>query len=471
MLDLSSDEITSEPIYRVIAILTLPLLAQNLVESASLIIDLYWIGRLNEQAVGAVGMAFPLVGLLLIAVIGVPFIGTMILVSQRMGADNEEGARIAAFNGTILGALLGLVIGGGAYLLAPWLVDLIVSVQPNTQGSVTDLTVSYFRILALGMAFAAASDAIEAAFVARGDSRAALYLSLTTVGTIMIADPVLMFGIGPAPRLGVDGAALATVLGYVTGLLLGLGFVAVGRSGGIMSRDTMKLDLDVFRQLYDRGIAPTAQRANRRVVDVLVMIIVFAAGGAVALAAYLVGSRVFSIASIPADGFQSATQTAVGQNLGADQPSRATRSTWVGALLVGGLLALFGLVQWMFPGTIANILAPELDGDALSLTIDLLRILAVCYPAFGALYALQGGFNGANRGEVSFRSSLVQYWGLQVPLAAGLGLLLDGGATGVFWAISLSNILTAVLLGGYYYYVSQSGMFQTAADEASEAAA
>lgn len=471
MLDLSSDEITSEPTYKVLAILTLPLLAQNLVESASLIIDLFWIGRLDEEAVGAVGMAFPLTSLLLIAAIGVPYIGTMILVSQRMGADDEAGARSAAFNGTVLGGVLGLVLGGLAYLAAPWLVEFIVSIQPNTSGAITDLTVSYFRILALGMSVAAMSDAIEASFVARGDSRAALYLSVVTVGTIMIADPVLIFGLGPFPAMGVDGAALATVLGYVTGLALAVGFVLVGRNGGVITRDDMSVDLDVFRDLYDRGFAPTAQQANRRVVEVLVMIIVFAAGGAAALAAYLVGSRVFSIASIPADGFQSSTQTVVGQNLGANKPDRAARSTWVGAVLVGVLLTLFGAVQWLFPGTITNILAPEVDGAAFELTIEFLRILAICYPAFGAVYAFQGGFNGASRGEVSFRSSVVQYWALQIPLAAGLGLLLDGGATGVFWAISLSNILIAILLGSYLVYVNRGGMFKNAAQEASEDAA
>ena len=469
MFDLSSEEITSKPLTRVLVILSVPLLGQNLVEVASLVIDLFWIGRLSEGAVSAVGLAFPLVSLLLLACIGVPYIGTMILVSQRTGAEDEKGAQRATFNGAVLGAILGLVFGIGAYLSAPQLVEFIMITQPNPPSEVADLTVAYFRIIALGMCIAAVSDALEAAFIARGDSRAALNISVATVGMIMIADPVLIFGLGPVPALGVEGAALATVLGYATGLGLAAYYAATGRSGGILSRDAFDLQVDLFRELFDNGFSPAAQMANRRVADVLIVLVVFAAGGAPALAAYLVGTRIFSIASVPADTVQTATQTVVGQNLGADQPGRASMTAWLSALLICTLLALAALGQWMLAEPITRAFAPELDGAAFELAVDFLQILALSYPAFGVLYALQGGFNGASRGEVSFRASVVHYWVLQLPLAVGAGLYMGGGATAVFWAITLSNVLTGVGLAVYYYYVQQSGMFRTAAEEAGAA--
>lgn len=471
MFELSSDEITSAPIHRVLTLLSIPLLAQNVVEVASLVIDLFWIGRLGGDAVAAVGLAAPLFSLLLIVVVGVPYIGTMILVSQRVGADEESAAQVATFNGVALGAVLSVVIGGGAALAAPTLVELLTVIRPGpTPAHVITLTVRYFRILALGLVFAATSDAIEAAFVARGDSRAALYISIATVGTILAADPVLIFGLGPIPALGVGGAALASVLGFAAGLVLAVAFVLRGRCGGVMSRAATHVSFDEFRALFDQGFAPSAQQANRRVAELVIVAIVFVAGGPAALAAYAVGTRVFSAASIPAQGFQSATQSVVGQNLGAGKPERAARTARVGVSILGGILLLLATIQWTMAASITNALAPRLSAESFVLAVDFLQLLAVSYPAFGAIYILQGGFNGASRGAVSFRSSVLQYWGLQIPLAGIAAIFLKTGVVPIFGAIAASHVLTAIILAGYYH-THRDGMFRDAADSATEAAA
>jgi len=471
MFELSSDEITSEPIHRVLALMSIPLLAQNVVEVASLVIDLFWIGRLGGDAVAAVGLAAPLFSLLLILVIGVPYIGTMILVSQRLGADEKAAAQRATFNGVALGAILSVVIGGAAVLAAPTLVELLTMIRPGpTPADVVELTVSYIQILALGLVFAATSDAIEAAFVARGDSRAALYISIATVATILIADPILIFGLWVVPEMGINGAALASVLGFLAGLVLAVAFVLRGRSGGVMSRSATRVGLDEFRALYDRGFAPAAQQANRRVAELVMVAIVFLAGGLVALAAYAVGTRVFSAASIPAQAFQSATQSVVGQNIGAGKPERAAHTAWTGVVILGGILSLLAIVQWEMAATITNLLAPELSGASFTFAVDFLRLLALSYPAYGAMYVLQGGFNGASRGSVSFRSSVLQYWGLQIPLAGIAAVLLETGVVPVFGAIAASHVLTAAILA-VYYHTQRDGLFHEAADNVTEASA
>ncbi|OYR40796.1 hypothetical protein DJ82_06805 [Halorubrum sp. Ib24] len=471
MFELSSDEVTSKPIHRVLALMSIPLLAQNVVEVASLVIDLFWIGRLGGDAVAAVGLAAPLFSLLLILVIGVPYIGTMILVSQRVGADKEGAAQRATFNGVVLGAVLSVVIGGGAVLATPTLVGFLTMIRPGpTPANVVELTVTYIRILALGLVFAATSDAIEAAFVARGDSRAALYISIATVATILIADPVLIFGLGPVPEMGISGAALASVLGFAAGLVLAVAFVLQGRSGGVLSRTATRIDLDEVRALYDRGFAPAAQQANRRIAELVMVVIVFFTGGPVALAAYAVGTRVFSAASIPAQAFQSATQSVVGQNLGAGKPERAADTTRAGVVILAGVLGLLAIVQWEMASSITNVLAPELSGAAFTLAVDFLRLLALSYPAYGTMYVLQGGFNGASRGEVSFRSSVLQYWAIQIPLAGIAAVLLKTGVIPVFGAITGSHVLTTVILAGYYH-IQRDTLFHDAADNVANGSA
>ncbi len=105
--------------------------------------------------------------------------------------------------------------------------------------------------------------------------------------------------------------------------------------------------------------------------------IVFLAGGPVALAAYAVGTRVFSAASIPAQAFQSATQSVVGQNLGAGKPGRAADTTRVGVVILGGVLGILAIVQWTMATSIMNVLAPELSGASFIFAVDFLRLLAI----------------------------------------------------------------------------------------------
>jgi Na+-driven multidrug efflux pump len=263
VFDLSSDEVTSAPIHRVLALLSVPLVAQNVVEVASIVVDLFWIGRLGGRAVAAVGLAAPLFSLLLILTIGVPYIGTMILVSQRVGDDDEAGARRAAFNGVVLGAVLSLAIGAVAVVAVPALVALLVELRPGpTSAAVAAMTVRYLRILAVGLVLASVSDAIEGAFVARGDSRAALAVSVATVGTILVADPLLIFGFGPVPGLGLPGAAVASVLGFVAGLLVALWFVYTGRAGRVLTWATATVRLEELRACRRRHSRRTA--ASRR---------------------------------------------------------------------------------------------------------------------------------------------------------------------------------------------------------------
>lgn len=472
MFDLSPEEITSGPLYRVLAILSFPLLFQNLVRVAQNVIDLFWLGRLGGDAVAAVGIAYPTIGVILMFAAGITFIGTQVRVSQRVGADNLVGARETAFNGLALAVLFGLVLGVASYLVAPTLIGLMTSTQPqSTAGHVAELAVQYFQILALGMVGAASTDAIEAAFVAHGDSRAAFHINLTSVVVNVTADPILIFGVGPVPALGIEGAALATVCGYGSAVLVGLTFVLRGRSGGVLSRDALSVDFGELREIVDIGLPPAAQRANRRVAETIIVVIVFAAGGAVGVTAYILGTRVASAAIVPASGLQSATQSVVGQNLGAGEPGRAARTTGIGVAFVALLLVPVAIVQYAMSGGIVDLLAPNVSAAAFETTVDFLHILAYGYPAFGAVFVLQGGFNGASKSRVSFVASIFQYWVVQLPIAALGGVILGQSVVAVFWAATIANVLTAVGLGVYYYYSAQSGMFETASEEIEASAA
>ncbi|MFC3959217.1 MATE family efflux transporter [Halovivax cerinus] len=461
MLDVDREDITDGPIARTLLVLAAPLLVQNMVQVAQQLVDTLFLGRHSVEAVAAVGLNFPVVTLLGAITIGV-IVGTQVLVSQRVGAGELDDARRAAVNGAGLGILAGGLVGVGAFALASEGMALF-----GADDLTTRYAAEYLATYALFLPVLAASDVIEGGFVGWGDSRAALYINLLAVGVNVVLDPILIFGWGPVPEYGVTGAALATGIGYGCGFVLGLGLFLAGRDGFALTRDVLVVDADDCREIVDIGWPTAGQYTASQAARVLMVGVVSAVGGSPAIAAYTVGARVSSVAFVPAMGLQKAAQSMIGQNLGADRPERARRTTWVGVAIAAGALTAVGLVQFAIPETLAEIAIPEGSARDIELAAQYLVILAVGYWAIGATYLLQAGFNGARRTRTSLAASLAQYWVVRLPLALVLAYPIGLDVEGVFWAVTLSNAAIAVSLGAYYHYETGEGMNQRAVAAAS----
>jgi putative MATE family efflux protein len=492
MFDLDPEDITDGPLLRGLLVLAAPLLAQNVVQVVQQVVDLFWVGRLSSNAVAAVGLTIPLIAITSAVVLVLPFVGTQVLVSQRVGGDDISGAQRALFTGLVIAVGVGLVIGVIAFVAARPLIDLLLSTRPESATDhVVDLAVAYFGISVLGMWISAISDTTEAAFIGWGDSRMALYMNLLALGLGILLDPFLIFGFNNNPLfellglsglqstllsltgfggVGIEGAAFANIIGYGMGGLLGLTFVARGRNGGMLSRTAARIDFSEIRSLFDIGSPVCGQLIAKQVVELVLVLVAFEVGGAAGIAAYIVGFRVASVAVIPSNAFKQATQSIVGQNLGAGSTSRARRVTWFGVAVAVSVLFVVGIVQWAIPQTLVNLFVPTLSADATELAVLYLTILAYGYPAIGASSLLQAGFNGASRTRTTLVASLFQYWGIRLPIAIVGGIFLAFEMRAVFWAVTLSNIIAAIGLGGYYYYSTADGMLDRAV-EATEATA
>jgi len=127
------------------------------------------------------------------------------------------------------------------------------------------------------------------------------------------------------------------------------------------------------------------------------------------------------------------------------------------------------VVQWLVPGALTHLFVPGMSAAGTRLTVDYLRILAYGYWAIGASYLFLAGFNGARRTGTSLAVSLLQYWGVRLPLAAVGAYWLGYGIHAVFWAVTLSNVAAAVGAGLYYRYTTNDGMLDRAANAASSA--
>ncbi|KTG11634.1 MATE family efflux transporter [Haloprofundus marisrubri] len=462
MFDLTTEDITEGSISRALVVLAAPLVIQSLTQVVQQLVDVFWLGRYGENAVAAVGLNYPIISLVVILVTLAPFVGTQVIVSQRVGGDDPEGARRIAFHGVTLGLAFAAVVGALTYVAAPEIVRLV-----GADPAFAEMAAIYLATYALGMPFVVVSDTLEGAFTGWGDSRAALYVTLVTVVTNLVLDPFLILGLWVFPEMGVEGAALATVAGFAAGMTLAIALAVGPRDTFSLSTADVGFDVAEYREILDVGGPLVGQRIAQDAVRVVIVGIVAVAGGAAGLVAYTVGARIASIAFIPAGGLQQASQSIIGQNLGAENPERANRTTWTGVAIAAVALGLIGAVQWFVPESLTLLFVPDISEVALGWTVQYLQILALGYWALGATYLFLGGFNGARKTKTSLVVSLAQYWGVRLPIAAVGVYLFDFGVSAVFWAVTLSNVAAAVGAGAYYYYTTSDGMFERAVSVAS----
>ncbi|MFC7167109.1 MATE family efflux transporter [Halospeciosus flavus] len=465
MFDVSREEITEGSLPRALVLLSTPLVAQYFVVVIQQVVDVFWVGRLGENAVAAVGLVLPLVGLAMVPS-HISTVGSQVLVSQRVGADDSGAARRVAVNAAVVGFVLQVVAFVLVFLFASDVVGLL-----GASEAVVPLAVTYLTVYVAGSIPSGVSDALEGGFVGSGDSRAALYVNVTAVVVNAVLDPFLildtvfgsdLLGVG----LGIFGAALASALGFTTGLLLAATMAFRGNYTFSLSRADVSFDRGDVRELVGVGGPSAGQNTARQVARLLVIAIVSFVSGAAGLAAYTVGARIATVAFVPAQGLGQAATSVVGQNLGARKPERAQTAAWLAVGIAAVGLGLVGAVQWFFPATIALLFVPEITPRGLELSTAYLQILAVGYWALGVIYTIEAGFNGAGRTRVSMVSTMLQYWLVRLPIAAVGALVLSYGVFAVFWGVTISNVVAALGLCGYFWYATRGGMLDRAADDA-----
>jgi putative MATE family efflux protein len=406
---------------------------------------------------------------LTVSIAGV-FVGTQVLVSQRVGAGNESGARTATTTALCATIVAGLAMGGLVYANIDTLLSLFAGVRPRGAGSgVLPLASEYLEILALGIVFAGLSDTLEASYMGWGESRVTLYINVFSVAVNLCLDPILIFGLGPIPELGMRGAALATVGGYIGGFLLGVWFITSRTTSDVLTTNTLRPKLKDLRELLDIGLPRSVQSGASAASSIVMVGVAFAIGGGAGLAAYTVVSRIGAVSARLIISFNMAAQTVVGQNIGARQIARSHRTIRVGAGILLVVLSVLAGIQFAAPETLSTFLVPSLDEEALSFSIVGLQIIALSYPLHGAISIVEAGLDAARKTKTTMVISLVRTWGLQLPIAIVGGMMFEFGLPTVFWGQTLSIAVTTGVIVLYYMYAVRRGLYAGAAQQVNAA--
>jgi len=432
----TSYDYTAGSIGRAILLLSVPMVLEMVMESVFAVVDVFFVAKLGAGAVATVGLTESMLTLIYAVAMGLG-IGATAIVARRTGEKNAEGAARSAVQIIALGVIVSTVLGACGALLAPRLL-MLMGAQPE----VVAHGVNYTRVMLGGNIVVMMLFLINAIFRGAGDAAIAMrVLWLANLINILLG-PCLIFGLGPFPKLGVVGAAVATTIGRGTGALYAFSRLLRGSGRISIARRHLQLDLALMWRVL-RLSASAAFQVFIGMASWIGLTRILSSFGSDALAGYTIGMRVILFALLPSWGMSNAAATMVGQALGAGKPERAERSVWLAGFYNMCFLGLVGLIFVIFAGTIVGVFTN--DPKVVPYGTDCLRIVACGFLFYAYGMVLTQSFNGAGDTKTPTIINLFVFWLWEIPLAYALAFVFKLGPRGVFMAMTIAFSTLAIV--------------------------
>lgn len=432
----SRRDLTAMPLGRAITLLAVPMVLEMVMESIFAIADIFWVSKLGADAVAAVGLTESLLTIVYAIGMGMAM-GVGAVVARRTGAKDSEGASRAAVQAIFIGLALAAVIGVSGGLLAPTLLGAM-----GASPAVMAVGARYARLMLAGDVSILLLFLINAAFRGAGDAAISMRALWLANGINILLGPLFVFGIGPFPRLGVTGAAVATTIGRSVGVLYLLRALARGNGRLAVRRAQFRVDSETMKTIF--------RLAKNGIVQTLIgftswigLVKILAAFGSVPLAGYTIAMRVVMFALLPSWGLGNAAATLVGQNLGASNPARAEAAVWKAAFYNFVFLGIVGLLLVLFGDSVVRLFTP--DVAVVAQGGRCLRIVAAGFSFYAYGMVVTQAFNGAGDTRTPTWINLGCFWLGEIPLAMFLAHGLGLGPTGAYVAIAVAFSAVAVV--------------------------
>lgn len=432
---------TTGSIRRAIFLLAVPMVLEMSMESVFAVVDAFFVGRLGAAAVATIGLVESLMIVIYTVAMGLG-IGLTATVARRIGEKDADGAARATVQGLLLALALSTVLGVLGARFAPALLALM-----GADAEVVATGTGFARIALGGNGAVFLLFLVNAAFRGAGDAAVAMRaLVLGNAVNIALA-PLLIFGPGPVPALGLEGAAIATVVGRGIGFGYALRHLARGRGALRVDRRHLALEPRAMLDIATLSGWGTVQVAIGSM-SWIGLVRLIATFGATAVAGYTIAIRILLFALMPAYGVGAAAATMVGQALGAGDPQRAERAVWVAARINMAVLGLAGVIAWVGAPTFVAWFA---EGAAVrTIAADGLRTMALGFPLYALGMVLEQSFNGAGDTRTPSWMNLVAFWLLQIPLAWALSQRAGLGVHGVFVAVPIAYTALAAISAFFF---------------------
>ena len=437
----SRRDFTIGSIPRSIFLLAVPMVLELVMESVFAVVDVFVVSRLGPDAVATVGLTESLLILVYAVSIGVS-IGAMALIARRTGEKDSERAAETAVQAIVLAVLLATPIVALGITFAPRLLALMGGSPWVLHNGVRYMQVMMGSTLSITLLFL-----INAIFRGAGDAAVAMRVLWLANGINCVLAPCLVLGLGPFPRLGVVGAAIATSIGRTSGVAYQLWRLSRPDGRITIRRRHLHVDWATILQVVRLSGSATLQMLVG-MASWVGMVRIIAGFGSNALAGYTIAFRIIIFALLPSAGLANAAATLVGQNLGARQPERAERSVWIAAGFNAGFLFLVGAFLLLFAPQLIHVFTTQ---EAVAgFGVSCLRIVSLGFSFYGVGMVVTQSLNGAGDTRAPTLINFGCFWVLELPLAWGLSHSAGLGPRGAFLAL-LTAFCTLAVAGALVF--------------------
>ncbi len=441
-------EFTTGSINRAIILLSIPMIAEMIMESLFAVVDVFFVSQVSVNAVATVGLTESVLMIIYSIAVGLSMAVTAV-VARRVGEKNFKKASNAAFQAILLSVSVGIVLGIPGFIFA----DKILALMGGEPDLIKE-GVGYTRIMYAGNLSIILIFLINGIFRGAGDASIAMRSLWIANGLNIVLDPLFIFGFGPIPAFGVEGAAIATTTGRSVGVLYQLFHLFNGRSIIKIGWENLVIRTKTIREL----IVVSAGGIGQFLIESaswIFLVRVISLFGSDALAGYTIAFRVIVFTLLPSWGMANAAATLVGQNLGAGSPDRAETSVWRTALWNTIFLVVIAIIFFILADPIFAIFGAE--GMVKETGINALRIICFGYIFFAYGMVVGQAFNGSGDTRTPMYISLVVFWFIQIPLAYFLAVNLGWESNGVFFCIAFAHSLYAIVA----IYLFKKGKWKT----------
>lgn len=422
-------DLTSIPLTRAVVLVAVPTLLEMSMESLFAIADIFYVSKLGSDPVATVGLTEALLSLVYSLAMGLASAATA-MIARRVGEKDERSAATAAGQVILIALALSAVHGVVGGLLARRLLVVM-----GAEANVIEVGWRYTAVMLAGSVTIFLLFVVNAIFRGTGAAAVAMRSLWLANGLNIAVAPLLIFGVGPFPKLGVTGAAIATTGSRAIGVAYQIAMLARGRARLTIRRADLRVRVPVMRELARLASAASLQTLVETA-SWLGLVRILSTYGSDALAGYSIAMRIVIFALLPSWGLSMAAATLVGQNLGAKEPGRAESATRTIARYNVTFLGAVAVAFVALAPTIVRLFTKE-EGVAIY-AAEALRIVSLGFVLYANGMVCMAAFNGAGDTKTPMFVNLGCFWAFKIPfaylLAKGLGL----GPRGVFIAIALA---------------------------------
>ncbi|WP_018479308.1 MATE family efflux transporter [Pontibacter roseus] len=419
-----------------IVLLAVPMILEMVMESLFAVVDIFFVGRLGPNALATVGLTETVLMIIYSVGMGVSIAATA-LVSRRVGEKDYREAASVTFQLIVTGAVLAIVMG----FLATYFAADIFALMGAEEAIITT-GLRYAQVIFAGNLAIILLFLINGAFRGAGQPHLAMRTLWLANGANIVLDPLLIFGIGGFPGMGLEGAAWATTIGRSIGVVYQLYHLLNGKHLLKIGRENFIISL----AMIGRILKVSSGGMGQYLIDSASWIFltrIIAEFGSTALAGYTIAFRIIMFTLLPAWGLSSAAATLVGQNLGAQKAKRAELAVWLTARYNVIFMAVITLIFLLFGEYLAAFFTNE--AGVVLIASEALRIITLGYVFFGLGMVMVQAFNGAGDTRTPSLINVVVLWLIEIPLAYVLALSLGFAETGIFIAIAFCHSFHALV--------------------------